>query len=168
MSARRQPVTRDEMRAAPKVTAMRNTTQARSKDTGGVYLDACVTPVWARRVIAGYVHCGCHRSDARHDREHHPRRTESIAYQVNDLPVRHETRYRHCPLLPFCGRRCRPRQLPDAVPGDISGLHDSPSSAKRGRARACYLAGLATGVWRSREELKQPACDTLYAPSMDE
>ena len=34
---------------------------------------------------------------------------------------------------------------------------------------ACYLAGLATGVWHSREELKQLwRCDTLYAPSMDE
>ena len=33
---------------------------------------------------------------------------------------------------------------------------------------ACYLAGLATGVWHSREELKQLwRCDTLYAPSMD-
>ena len=43
------------------------------------------------------------------------------------------------------------------------------SSAKATALGACYLAGLATGVWRSREELKQLwRCDTLYAPSMDE
>lgn len=34
---------------------------------------------------------------------------------------------------------------------------------------ACYLAGLATGVWGSRDELKQLwRCDTLYQPLMDE
>ena len=33
---------------------------------------------------------------------------------------------------------------------------------------ACYLAGLATGVWRDRAELQQLwRCDTLYAPNMD-
>ena len=49
---------------------------------------------------------------------------------------RHETRYRHCPLLPFCGRRCQPRQLPDAVPERYFGLHDSPSGHPRNdRAR---------------------------------
>ena len=34
---------------------------------------------------------------------------------------------------------------------------------------ACYLAGLATGVWSSRDELKELwRCDTLYAPSMED
>ncbi|MGI6182459.1 MAG: glycerol kinase, partial [Agathobaculum sp.] len=32
---------------------------------------------------------------------------------------------------------------------------------------ACYLAGLATGVWSSREELTHLwRCDTLYQPRM--
>ena len=34
---------------------------------------------------------------------------------------------------------------------------------------ACYLPGLATGVWSSRDELKELwRCDTLYAPSMED
>ena len=33
---------------------------------------------------------------------------------------------------------------------------------------ACYLAGLATGVWKDRQELKRLwRCDTLYAPQME-
>ena len=34
---------------------------------------------------------------------------------------------------------------------------------------AAYLAGLATGVWKDREEIKDLwACDTVYKPAMDE
>ena len=33
---------------------------------------------------------------------------------------------------------------------------------------ACYLAGLAAGVWKDRAELKQLwRCDTLYQPGME-
>ena len=33
---------------------------------------------------------------------------------------------------------------------------------------ACYLAGLAAGVWKDRAELKQLwRCDTLYQPDME-
>ena len=34
---------------------------------------------------------------------------------------------------------------------------------------AAYLAGLAAGVWKDRDEIRQLwACDTRYEPEMDE
>ena len=101
------------------------------KDTGGVYLVPAFTGL-------GYVRTRLsHRSDARHDpRAHHPRRTGVHRLSGERPADRHETRYRHCPLLPVCGRRCQPRQLPDAVPERYFGLHDSPSGHPRNdRAR---------------------------------
>ena len=96
---------------------------------------------------------------------------ESIAYQVNDLLTAMKRDTGTALSSPFCGRRCQPRQLPDAVPERY--FRDCtirrPVIRETTALGACYLAGLATGVADSREELKQLwRCDTLYATSMDE
>lgn len=106
------------------------------KDTGGVYLVPAFTglgaPHWdmyARGCLIGLTRGTTPRA-------HHPRRTGVHRLSGERPADRHETRYRHCPLLPFCGRRCQPRQLPDAVPERYFGLHDSPSGHPRNdRAR---------------------------------
>ena len=101
------------------------------KDTGGVYLVPAFTglgaPHWdmyARGCLIGLT-----RGTTR---EHIIRAAqESIAYQVNDLltAMKRDTGAALSSLS--CGRRCQPRQLPDAVPERHFELHDSPSGHPR-------------------------------------
>ncbi len=137
-------------------------------DTGGVYLVPAFTglgaPHWdmyARGCLIGLT-----RGTSR---EHIIRAAqESIAYQVNDL-LDAMARDTGVPLasLSVDGGASRDSFLMQ-FQADISActirrpvIHETTALG------ACYLAGLATGVWRSREELKQLwRCDTFYEPAM--
>ena len=95
---------------------------------------------------------------------------ESIAYQVNDLltAMKRDTGV-SLSSLSVDGGASRDSFLMQ-FQSDISDCTiRRPVIRETTALGACYLAGLATGVWHSREELKQLwRCDTLYAPSMDE
>ena len=140
------------------------------KDTGGVYLVPAFTglgaPHWdmyARGCLIGLT-----RGTTR---EHIIRAAqESIAYQVNDLltAMKRDTGV-SLSSLSVDGGASRDSFLMQ-FQSDISDCTiRRPVIRETTALGACYLAGLATGVWHSREELKQLwRCDTLYAPSMDE
>lgn len=140
------------------------------KDTGGVYLVPAFTglgaPHWdmyARGCLIGLT-----RGTTR---EHIIRAAqESIAYQVNDLltAMKRDTGTA-LSSLSVDGGASRDSFLIQ-FQSDISDCTiRRPVIRETTALGACYLAGLATGVWHSREELKQLwRCDTLYAPSMDE
>ena len=95
---------------------------------------------------------------------------ESIAYQVNDL-LDAMARDTGVPLstLSVDGGASRDSFLMQ-FQADISGCTiRRPVIRETTALGACYLAGLATGVWKNREELKQLwRCDTLYHPAMEE
>lgn len=138
-------------------------------DTGGVYLVPAFTglgaPYWdmyARGCLIGLT-----RGTSR---EHIIRAAqESIAYQVNDL-LDAMARDTGIPLstLSVDGGASRDSFLMQ-FQADISGCTiRRPVIRETTALGACYLAGLAVGVWNSREELKQLwRCDTLYHPNMD-
>ena len=140
------------------------------KDTGGVYLVPAFTglgaPHWdmyARGCLIGLT-----RGTTR---EHIIRAAqESIAYQVNDLltAMKRDTGTA-LSSLSVDGGASRDSFLMQ-FQSDISDCTiRRPVIRETTALGACYLAGLATGVGHSREELKQLwRCDTLYAPSMDE
>ena len=140
------------------------------KDTGGVYLVPAFTglgaPHWdmyARGCLIGLT-----RGTTR---EHIIRAAqESIAYQVNDLltAMKRDTGTA-LSSLSVDGGASRDSFLMQ-FQSDISDCTiRRPVIRETTALGACYLAGLATGVWHNREELKQLwRCDTLYAPSMDE
>lgn len=138
-------------------------------DTGGVYLVPAFTglgaPHWdmyARGCLIGLT-----RGTTR---EHIIRAAqESIAYQVNDL-LDAMARDTGVPLasLSVDGGASRDSFLMQ-FQADISDCTiRRPVIRETTALGACYLAGLATGVWSSREELKTLwRCDTLYTSSMD-
>lgn len=139
-------------------------------DTGGVYLVPAFTglgaPYWdmyARGCIVGLTRGT--------KREHIIRAAqESIAYQVADL-VEAMERDTGLPLkaLKADGGASRDRFLMQ-FQADI--LHKEvrrPVIRETTALGAAYLAGLATGVWKDRQEIKQLwACDMQYQPRMDE
>ena len=139
-------------------------------DTGGVYLVPAFTglgaPHWdmyARGCLIGLT-----RGTSR---EHIIRAAqESIAYQVNDL-LDAMARDTGVPLssLSVDGGASRDSFLMQ-FQEDISHCTiRRPVIRETTALGACYLAGLATGVWRSREELTQLwRCDTFYEPAMEE
>ena len=139
-------------------------------DTGGVYLVPAFTglgaPYWdmyARGCIVGLTRGT--------KREHIIRAAqESIAYQVADL-VEAMEKDTGLPLkaLKADGGASRDRFLMQ-FQADI--LHKEvrrPVIRETTALGAAYLAGLATGVWKDRQEIKQLwACDMQYQPRMDE
>ena len=140
------------------------------KDTGGVYLVPAFTglgaPHWdmyARGCLIGLT-----RGTTR---EHIIRAAqESIAYQVNDLltAMKRDTGVA-LSSLSVDGGASRDSFLMQ-FQADISNCTiRRPVIRETTALGACYLAGLATGVWSSRDELKELwRCDTLYAPSMED
>ena len=138
-------------------------------DTGGVYLVPAFTglgaPHWdmyARGCLIGLT-----RGTSR---EHIIRAAqESIAYQVNDL-LDAMARDTGVPLasLSVDGGASRDSFLMQ-FQADISNCTiRRPVIRETTALGACYLAGLATGVWKDRQELKRLwRCDTLYAPHME-
>ena len=139
-------------------------------DTGGVYLVPAFTglgaPYWDMYAR------GCLIGLTRGTRREHIIRAaqESIAYQVNDL-LAAMARDTGVPLttLSVDGGASRDSFLMQ-FQADISDCTiRRPVIRETTALGACYLAGLATGVWKNREELKQLwRCDTLYHPDMDE
>ena len=139
-------------------------------DTGGVYLVPAFTglgaPYWdmyARGCLVGLT-----RGTTR---EHIIRAAqESIAYQSNDLLA---AMARDCgrPLgaLKVDGGASRDNFLMQ-FQADISAcpIH-RPVIRETTALGAAYLAGLATGVWKDRDELRQLwQCDRVYTPQMEE
>ena len=133
-------------------------------DTGGVYLVPAFTglgaPHWdmyARGCLIGLTR-GTSRAAQ-----------ESIAYQVNDL-LDAMARDTGVPLasLSVDGGASRDSFLMQ-FQADISNCTiRRPVIRETTALGACYLAGLATGVWKDRQELKRLwRCDTLYAPHME-
>ena len=140
------------------------------KDTGGVYFVPAFTGLGAPHwdMYARGCMIGLTRGTTR---EHIIRAAqESIAYQVNDLltAMKRDTGV-SLASLSVDGGASRDSFLMQ-FQADVSNctirrpvIHETTALG------ACYLAGLATGVWGSRDELKQLwRCDTLYQPLMDE
>ena len=138
-------------------------------DTGGVYLVPAFTglgaPHWdmyARGCLIGLTR-GTRREHIIHAAQ------ESIAYQVNDL-LAAMARDTGVPLttLSVDGGASRDSFLMQSQ-ADISDCTiRRPVIRETTALGACYLAGLAAGVWKDRAELKQLwRCDTLYQPGME-
>ena len=138
-------------------------------DTGGVYLVPAFTglgaPHWDMYAR------GCLIGLTRGTRREHIIRAaqESIAYQVNDL-LAAMARDTGVPLttLSVDGGASRDSFLMQ-FQADISDCTiRRPVIRETTALGACYLAGLAAGVWKDRAELKQLwRCDTLYQPGME-
>jgi glycerol kinase len=139
-------------------------------DTGGVYLVPAFTglgaPYWdmyARGCIVGLT---------RGTRREHIIRAaqESIAYQVADLVGAMEAdtglTLNH---LKADGGASRDRFLMQFQADILGRSVRRPMIRETTALGAAYLAGLATGVWRSREEIMGLwVCDTTYAPEMEQ
>ena len=138
-------------------------------DTGGVYLVPAFTglgaPHWDMYAR------GCLIGLTRGTRREHIIRAaqESIAYQVNDL-LAAMARDTGVPLttLSVDGGASRDSFLMQ-FQADISDCTiRRPVIRETTALGACYLAGLAAGVWKDRAELKQLwRCDTPYQPDME-
>ena len=138
-------------------------------DNGGVYLVPAFTglgaPYWdmyARGCIVGLT---------RGTRREHIIRAaqESIAYQVADL-VRAMEADTGVPLtqLKADGGASRDRFLMQFQADILDRQVRRPMIRETTALGAAYLAGLATGVWKDREEITHLwACDTTYTPDMD-
>ena len=160
---------RDEMRF---LTESRDAEYYAQKvnDTGGVYLVPAFTglgaPHWdmyARGCIVGLT---------RGTRREHIIRAaqESIAYQVADL-VRAMEADTGLPLseLKADGGASRDRFLMQFQSDILGRSVRRPMIRETTALGAAYLAGLATGVWKSKEEIKKLwICDTTYDSDMDE
>ena len=137
-------------------------------DTGGVYFVPSFTglgaPHWdmyARGCIIGLTR-GTGRAHIIRAAQ------ESIAYQVDDLigAMMRDTGT-PLPTLSVDGGASRDNFLMQ-FQADISGCTiRRPVIRETTALGVCYLAGLATGVWKDRGELRQLwRCDTLYTPQM--
>jgi len=138
-------------------------------DNGGVYLVPAFTglgaPYWdmyARGAILGVTRGT--------KREHIIRAAqESIAYQVADLVSAMEADT-GLPLssLKADGGASRDRFLMQFQSDVMDRQVRRPAIRETTALGAAYLAGLATGVWKDREELgKLWKCDTTFVPQMD-
>ena len=138
-------------------------------DTGGVYLVPAFTglgaPHWDMYAR------GCLIGLTRGTRREHIIRAaqESIAYQVNDL-LAAMARDTGVPLTtPSVDGGASRDSFLMQFQADISDCTiRRPVIRETTALGACYLAGLAAGVWKDRAELKQLwRCDTLYQPDME-
>ena len=139
-------------------------------DNGGVYLVPAFTglgaPWWdmyARGAIVGITRGT--------KREHIIRAAqESIAYQVADLlhAMESDTGIT-LTQLKADGGASRDMFLMQFQADIMDRSVRRPAIRETTALGAAYLAGLATGVWKDREEIKDLwACDTVYKPAMDE
>ena len=138
-------------------------------DNGGVYLVPAFTglgaPHWdmyARGAIFGLTRGT--------KREHIIRAAqESIAYQVYDLAEAMEADTGLAlQSLKADGGASRDTFLMQFQADLLDCEVRRPAIRETTALGAAYLAGLATGVWRSLEEVRQLwACDTVYTPRMD-
>lgn len=140
------------------------------KDTGGVYLVPAFTglgaPHWdmyARGCLIGITRGT--------KREHIIRAAqESIAYQSNDLLIAMQRDLgTSLQELNVDGGASRDSFLMQ-FQSDISGCPiRRPVIRETTALGAAYLAGLAVGVWKNQQELKQLwRCDTVYHPKMSD
>ncbi len=140
------------------------------EDTGGVYLVPAFTglgaPYWdmyARGCIVGIT-----RSTKR---EHIIRAAqESIAYQSLELVKAMEADSgKQLQMLNVDGGASRDKFLMQFQADIINKVVRRPECKETTALGAAYLAGLATGFWQSKEELKQlKEYDGYFTPSMDE
>lgn len=140
------------------------------EDTGGVYLVPAFTglgaPYWdmyARGCIVGLTRGT--------KREHIIRAAqESIAYQVGDL-VRAMELDTGAALteLRADGGASRDQFLMQFQSDILQRPVRRPMIRETTALGAAYLAGLATGVWKDREEIRSLwSCDVAFAPQMDD
>lgn len=139
-------------------------------DTGGVYLVPAFTglgaPYWdmyARGCIVGL--------SRGTKREHIIRAAqESIAYQVADLvDAMEKDTGLSLAALKADGGASRDSFLMQFQADILNKEVHRPQIRETTALGAAYLAGLAVGVWKDREEIKKLwACDMCYAPRMEE
>ncbi len=140
------------------------------EDNGGVYLVPAFTglgaPYWdmyARGAIVGLTRGT--------KREHIIRAAqESIAYQVADLAAAMEADTGlKLQTLKADGGASRDAFLMQFQADVLDCVVRRPAIRETTALGVAYLAGLATGVWRSLEEIKKLwICDILYEPQMDQ
>ena len=159
---------RDEMRFLTEARDAEYYAQ-KVEDTGGVYLVPAFTglgaPYWdmyARGCLVGLT---------RGTRREHIIRAaqESIAYQSADL-VRAMERDTGVPLaeLKVDGGASRDRFLMQFQADILDKRIRRPVIRETTALGAAYLAGLAVGVWSSREEIRGLwSCDAAFTPDMD-
>ena len=139
-------------------------------DTGGVYLIPAFTglgaPYWdmyARGAIVGITRGT--------KREHIIRAAqESIAYQSLDLvKAMEKDTGLQLSVLNVDGGASRDGFLMQFQADILDKKVQRPIVKETTALGAAYLAGLATGMWKSREELKTGDwCDTVFTPDMEE
>ena len=138
------------------------------KDTGGVYLVPAFTGLGAPHLDM-YAR-GCLIGITRGTKREHIIRAaqESIAYQSNDLLIAMQRDLgTSLQELNVDGGASRDSFLMQ-FQSDISGCPiRRPVIRETTALGAAYLAGLAVGVWKNQQELKQLwRCDTVYHPKM--
>lgn len=160
---------RDEMRFFPD-SSDAEYLAGKVKDTGGVYLVPAFTglgaPYWdmyARGCIVGLTRGT--------KREHIIRAAqESIAYQSADLvrAMEKDTGI-SATELKVDGGASRDKFLMQFQADILNKTIRRPTVRETTALGAAYLAGLATGVWKSQEEIKQLwKCDVTFTPNMEE
>lgn len=160
---------RDEMRFFPD-SCDAEYLAGKVKDTGGVYLVPAFTglgaPYWdmyARGCIVGLTRGT--------KREHIIRAAqESIAYQSADLvrAMEKDTGI-SATELKVDGGASRDTFLMQFQADILNKTIRRPTVRETTALGAAYLAGLATGVWKSQEEIKQLwKCDVTFTPNMEE
>ena len=94
---------------------------------------------------------------------------KSMAYQTNDLMAAMEEDMGH-PLQKFKvdGGASRDQFLMQFQADILDKVVQRPAIRETTALGAAYLAGLATGVWKSREEITHLwSCNQLFEPKMD-
>lgn len=137
------------------------------EDTGGVYLIPAFTglgaPYWdmyARGTIVGITRGT--------KREHIRAAQESIAYQSMDLvnAMEKDTGIK-LSVLNVDGGASRDSFLMQFQADILDKTIQCPIVKETTALGAAYLAGLAVGIWKSRDELKKGEwCDTSFTPNM--
>lgn len=140
------------------------------EDTGGVYIVPAFTglgaPYWNMRARGSIV--GITRGTKR---EHLIRAAqESIAYQSLDLvEAMEKDAGMPLPVLNVDGGASRDQFLMQFQADILNKQVCRPSIRETTALGAAYLAGLATGVWKSREEIRTlRRCDVMFEPHMEE
>ena len=139
-------------------------------DNGGVY----IVPGLHRpgRALLGYVRPGCHSG---HHPRHHPEPHHPRSRGIHRLPERRPDvghgeghRHHHSATLKVDGGASRDHFLMQFQSDILNKEVLRPAIRETTALGAAYLAGLATGVWKSREEISHLwSCNQLFEPKMD-
>ena len=139
-------------------------------DNGGIYIVPAFTGL--RRALLGYVRPGCHSGHhpRHHPEPHHPGGGGVHRYQSADLVAAME-KDTGVPItsLKVDGGASRDQFLMQFQADILNKDVLRPAIRETTALGAAYLAGLATGVWKDRDEIRSLwHCNMTFTPAMPE